>query len=124
MKVLTYCLFFKGFGFVTLENAADADRAMTELNGATIEGRKVEVNNATKRSLQCRNNALAVRNYAISKIIYEDYHNPAKLRVERAVHARMDQHMVGDAGRRDASLEQVSQERLEQAPQSCISKCS
>lgn len=39
----------KGFGFVTFCGAADADRAREELHGSIIEGRKVEVNNATAR---------------------------------------------------------------------------
>ena len=92
LKVLTDCLFFKGFGFVTLENAADADRAMGELNGATIEGREVVVNNATKRP-ECGDYA-KLRNYAINKIIDDGYYNPALLRVEQAV--------------QDASVKQVS----------------
>uniref|UniRef100_A0A3Q0RDI0 RNA binding protein fox-1 homolog n=1 Tax=Amphilophus citrinellus TaxID=61819 RepID=A0A3Q0RDI0_AMPCI len=39
----------KGFGFVTFENAAEADRAREKLNGTIVEGRKIEVNNATAR---------------------------------------------------------------------------
>jgi hypothetical protein len=39
----------KGFGFVTFCGAADAERAREELHGSIIEGRKVEVNNATAR---------------------------------------------------------------------------
>ncbi|KAI1301872.1 RNA binding protein fox-1 -like protein 1-like [Halotydeus destructor] len=39
----------KGFGFVTFAAAADADRAREQLNGTVVEGRKVEVNNATAR---------------------------------------------------------------------------
>lgn len=39
----------KGFGFVTFQNSADADRAREKLNGTVVEGRKVEVNNATAR---------------------------------------------------------------------------
>ncbi len=40
----------RGFGFVTFADAADADRAMEEMNGATIEGRPVNVNEARERS--------------------------------------------------------------------------
>ncbi|KAK2191991.1 hypothetical protein NP493_41g03022 [Ridgeia piscesae] len=39
----------KGFGFVTFANSADADRAREKLNGTVVEGRKIEVNNATAR---------------------------------------------------------------------------
>jgi RNA binding protein fox-1 len=39
----------KGFGFVTFAGSADADRARNELNGTVVEGRKIEVNNATAR---------------------------------------------------------------------------
>ena len=39
----------KGFGFVTFSSSGDADRARTELNGTVVEGRKIEVNNATAR---------------------------------------------------------------------------
>ncbi|KAM4698203.1 RNA binding protein fox-1 homolog 1 isoform 5-T5 [Rhinophrynus dorsalis] len=39
----------KGFGFVTFENSTDADRAREKLHGTVVEGRKIEVNNATAR---------------------------------------------------------------------------
>jgi len=39
----------KGFGFVTFASAAEADKAREKLNGQIIEGRKIEVNNATAR---------------------------------------------------------------------------
>ncbi|KAM9394378.1 RNA binding protein fox-1 homolog 1-like [Pholidichthys leucotaenia] len=39
----------KGFGFVTFENCMDADRARDKLHGTVVEGRKIEVNNATAR---------------------------------------------------------------------------
>ncbi|XP_043469882.1 RNA binding protein fox-1 homolog 2 isoform X2 [Leptopilina heterotoma] len=39
----------KGFGFVTFANSADADRARERLHGNVVEGRKIEVNNATAR---------------------------------------------------------------------------
>ncbi|CAI5793700.1 binding fox-1 homolog 2 isoform X6 [Podarcis lilfordi] len=39
----------KGFGFVTFENSADADRAREKLHGTVLEGCKIEVNNTTAR---------------------------------------------------------------------------
>ncbi|XP_078496579.1 RNA binding protein fox-1 homolog 2 isoform X8 [Lissotriton helveticus] len=39
----------KGFGFVTFETCADADRAREKLHNTVVEGRKIEVNNATAR---------------------------------------------------------------------------
>lgn len=33
----------KGFGFVTMVNSADAERAREKLHGTIIEGRKIEV---------------------------------------------------------------------------------
>ncbi|KAF7492498.1 RNA binding protein fox-1 -like protein 1-like [Sarcoptes scabiei] len=39
----------KGFGFVTFASSIDADRARDQLNGTIVEGRKIEVNNATAR---------------------------------------------------------------------------
>ena len=42
----------KGFGFLTLDNAENANKAKRALDGAEVEGRLIEVNNATKRTLQ------------------------------------------------------------------------
>ncbi|XP_015111445.1 RNA binding protein fox-1 homolog 2 isoform X2 [Diachasma alloeum] len=39
----------KGFGFVTFANSAHADQARERLHGTVVEGRKIEVNNATAR---------------------------------------------------------------------------
>ncbi|XP_076871864.1 RNA binding protein fox-1 homolog 2 isoform X6 [Brachyhypopomus gauderio] len=39
----------KGFGFVTFESSADAEKARERLHGTIVEGRKIEVNNATAR---------------------------------------------------------------------------
>uniref|UniRef100_A0A3P8SS32 RNA binding protein fox-1 homolog 1 n=1 Tax=Amphiprion percula TaxID=161767 RepID=A0A3P8SS32_AMPPE len=39
----------QGFGFVTFEHSVDADRAREKLHGTVVEGRKIEVNNATAR---------------------------------------------------------------------------
>ncbi|XP_035381628.1 RNA binding protein fox-1 homolog 2-like [Electrophorus electricus] len=39
----------KGFGFVTFESSVDAEKARERLHGTLVEGRKIEVNNATAR---------------------------------------------------------------------------
>jgi len=39
----------KGFGFVTFANSSNADRARDQLHASVVEGRKIEVNNATAR---------------------------------------------------------------------------
>ncbi|XP_036425952.1 RNA binding protein fox-1 homolog 2 isoform X1 [Colossoma macropomum] len=39
----------KGFGFVTFESSVDAEKARERLHGTIVEGRKIEVNNATAR---------------------------------------------------------------------------
>ncbi|KAG9510019.1 RNA binding protein fox-1-like 3, partial [Fragariocoptes setiger] len=62
----------KGFGFVTFSSSKDADVAQQQLNGTLVEGRKIEVNNATARLHQTRGtnkivsaaNAVAVANAA------------------------------------------------------------
>ncbi|XP_014681945.1 PREDICTED: RNA binding protein fox-1 homolog 2-like isoform X3 [Priapulus caudatus] len=56
----------KGFGFVTFATSADADRAREALNGTMVEGRKIEVNNATARS-QTKKNPQAIANAAVLK---------------------------------------------------------
>jgi len=40
----------RGFGFVTFENNADADKAIEEMNGASLDGRSLNVNEAQARS--------------------------------------------------------------------------
>ena len=39
----------KGFGFVTMEDAAEAEKAINELNGATYENREMVVNQAREK---------------------------------------------------------------------------
>ena len=39
----------RGFGFVTMENRKDANRAIDELNGSELNGRRLVVNVATDR---------------------------------------------------------------------------
>lgn len=39
----------KGFGFVEMANAAEAERAISELNGAEVGGRTLKVNEARPR---------------------------------------------------------------------------
>ncbi|XP_076438532.1 RNA binding protein fox-1 homolog 2-like isoform X3 [Babylonia areolata] len=54
----------KGFGFVTFANSADADRAREKLNGTVVEGRKIEVNNATARVMTKKATAPTIPNAA------------------------------------------------------------
>ena len=39
----------RGFGFVEMENDAEADEAINKLNGSDMEGRKIVVNVARPR---------------------------------------------------------------------------
>jgi RNA recognition motif-containing protein len=39
----------RGFGFVEMENVAEADKAIAELNGKTIDGRTLKISEATAR---------------------------------------------------------------------------
>lgn len=43
----------QGFGFVTFENSADADRAREKLHGTVVEGRKIEVHVTNISLLNC-----------------------------------------------------------------------
>lgn len=52
----------KGFGFITFVSAEDADKAKHELNGTTVEGRKIEVNDATAR-VQTNNKLTCISNH-------------------------------------------------------------
>lgn len=40
----------RGFGFVTFENAADSQNAMSEMNGTTLDGRTIKVDSAEEKS--------------------------------------------------------------------------
>ena len=42
----------KGFGFVTMDTSQNAEKAKKALDGMEIEGRRIEVNNANKRTIQ------------------------------------------------------------------------
>ncbi|MFH1130335.1 MAG: RNA-binding protein [Pseudomonadota bacterium] len=39
----------RGFGFITFVNAEDAQKAMSEMNGKTLDGREIKVDEATER---------------------------------------------------------------------------
>ncbi|XP_043238886.1 RNA binding protein fox-1 homolog 3-like [Amphibalanus amphitrite] len=54
----------KGFGFVTFSVSQDADRARDKLHGQVVEGRKIEVNNATARVQTKKPAATALPNAA------------------------------------------------------------
>lgn len=40
----------RGFGFVTMGSAAEASKAMNQLNGSMLDGRALKVNEAEERS--------------------------------------------------------------------------
>jgi len=46
----------KGFGFVEMEQAADAEKAIQELDGQAVKGRNIRVNQAQERSKPRRKN--------------------------------------------------------------------
>src|SRR4030042_5026076 len=46
----------KGFGFVEMEDDADADKAMKKLDGTEVEGRKIVVNEARPRPERSESN--------------------------------------------------------------------
>lgn len=46
----------KGFGFVEMEEKADAENAISELDGKDIQGRALRVNQARPRTERPRNN--------------------------------------------------------------------
>ncbi|XP_065579753.1 RNA binding protein fox-1 homolog 3-like isoform X2 [Artemia franciscana] len=56
----------KGFGFVTFANSSDADKAREKLHGTVVEGRKIEVNNATAR-VQSKKPATAVPSVLLTR---------------------------------------------------------
>jgi cold-inducible RNA-binding protein len=39
----------RGFGFVTMGNAQEAEKAISKMNGATLDGRQLRVNEAEER---------------------------------------------------------------------------
>ena len=49
----------KGFGFVEMENSSEADKAISELDGKSIHGRNIRVNEARPKKEQPNNK----RNY-------------------------------------------------------------
>jgi len=40
----------KGFGFVEMENKADAEKAVKDLDGSSVKGRNIKVNQARPRN--------------------------------------------------------------------------
>jgi RNA recognition motif-containing protein len=44
----------KGFGFIEMENQADGEKAIKELDGSSIKGRDVKVNEARPREERSR----------------------------------------------------------------------
>uniref|UniRef100_A0A8C5FUK0 RNA binding fox-1 homolog 1 n=1 Tax=Gadus morhua TaxID=8049 RepID=A0A8C5FUK0_GADMO len=67
----------KGFGFVTFELIADADRAREKLHATVVEGRKIEVNNATARVMTNKKTVSPYANgWKLNPVVYspEFYH--------------------------------------------------
>ncbi len=46
----------KGFGFIEMQDADEAKKAIEELNGAEVEGRSIVVNEATEKKREPRDN--------------------------------------------------------------------
>ncbi len=46
----------KGFGFVEMDDAANCDKAISELAGKEVDGRKIRVNYAEEKKAQDRSN--------------------------------------------------------------------
>ena len=46
----------RGFGFIEMEDAADADRAIRELDGRDLDGRAMRVNEARPKERRERSN--------------------------------------------------------------------
>ena len=45
----------KGFGFIEMENSDEAEKAIQELDGKSIQGRNIRVNEAQPRKDQAKN---------------------------------------------------------------------
>ena len=45
----------KGFGFIEMENPSEADNAVKELDGKSIQGRNIKVNEAQPRAPRSKN---------------------------------------------------------------------
>lgn len=60
----------KGFGFVTMESADAAAMAKEALNGKEMDGRKIEVNNATPRATPTKNPLRSKKSTALVKASY------------------------------------------------------
>lgn len=56
---------FKGFGFVTMEKAADAEKARQELHGSSVEGRKIEVSRTRPAAFWCSLCSHALRSFVL-----------------------------------------------------------
>jgi RNA recognition motif-containing protein len=64
----------RGFGFVTMNDSAAADRAIKELDGIDFQGRELKVNNATDRSGESSGDSHAVGNLDGPRQLESRYH--------------------------------------------------
>lgn len=79
MTELIMCMLFsplpsptcmQGFGFVTFENSADADRAREKLHGTVVEGRKIEVHVTNISLLKCSLDFLRCRIFSCCSSVF------------------------------------------------------
>jgi RNA recognition motif-containing protein len=80
VKLITYTS-IKGFGFVSYADKDDADRAKREINHTKIDGRMIEVNDATARNKSKRGPACKYpkfkhlsQNQSLSKLSFVNLH--------------------------------------------------
>ncbi|KAF7236629.1 hypothetical protein EYD10_16643 [Varanus komodoensis] len=84
----------KGFGFVTFENSADAERAREKLHGTVVEGRKIEVNNATARVMTNKKTVNPYTNVEDLALVLIEPHPVAFNPVFKFIKIALDLHSV------------------------------
>lgn len=88
----------KGFGFVTFASKSEADSAKAQLNGSIVDGRKIEVNDATLRlqtNKSCNNSTGSILHSTIDKqkqLLHHANYNP--LLFQHNAHSSSSQHQA------------------------------